>query len=650
MKFRYCLAGLLVAACGSKDKADAPVLNSNADLIIIGVDGMDPVLAKKYMDAGKLPNFKKLADKGTFMPLGTTDPPQSPVAWSAFMTGLDLGGHGIFDFVHRNPESMEPYLSTSKTTSSSSFLGLKKTVDVDLLRGGEAFWQLLEKDKVPATTYKIPANYPPAESLSNASSTGMGTPDLLGTPGTFQVWSNSEGLKSTYSGGIGHKIKFVENNAVEMFESEGEDGKTQTTEDKPILSGPTEINATFEITRDLKNKSALIQIDGNKVILSEKKWTEWLPVKFGATPVSAGVPGMVRLHLRSVEPFHLYATPVNIDPSDPYLPVSEPPDFAEDLAKEIGRYYTQGMAEDSKALTHGILTDDEYLEQSDLVFQERIAMLKAAMKAHDKGGAFFYYFSTIDQVSHMFYGSLVETSLPKYKKYDWVVPSLYEKMDVVMGDILEWAGDRPVVVMSDHGFAPYKYKVHLNTWLAQMGYLSVLPSDKVVAGKTLGHIDWENTQAYALGLNQLFVNFEGREANGVVAQGERDQVIRNIKRDLSNWYYEGEKVVTEAVEPDPGDYPSRAPDLIIGYNRGYRSSDPSALGQVGNEVVTVNEDHWNGDHCMASRHVPGVLFSTIPMAVDKASLVDFAPSILAFFGKEGPKDMVGNVMWQLPKK
>ena len=635
---KRCITCLAFAAgalsCGDKDKAstEAPVLTSAKELIIIGVDGMDPVLAKQYMDAGKLPNFKKLADKGTFMPLGTTDPPQSPVAWSAFMTGLDLGGHGIFDFVHRDPKELEPYLSTSKTTSSSSMLGLSTDVKVDLLRGGDAYWQTLEKAKIPSKAYKIPANYPAATSASNSSSTGMGTPDLLGTPGTFQVWSTSSELKESYSGGIGHKLAF----------------KGQKAES--TLNGPDDINAAVEIVRDTKNNSVLVKIDDNPNILAVGEWSEWIPVHFGAGLTSGGVPGMVRLYLRSVEPFHLYATPVNIDPSDPYLAVSEPPDFAEDLAREIGRYYTQGMAEDSKALTHGMLSDDEYLAQADIVFQERVAMLRSAMKSHNNGGAFFYYFSTIDQVSHMFYGSLVPESLPRYRKYDWVVPGLYEKMDKVMGEIMEWAGDRPLIVMSDHGFAPYRYKVHLNSWLAQMGYLSILPADKVVKGKTLGHIDWENTQAYALGLNQLFVNMEGRESKGVVTSDERAQVIKRLQRDLSTWYHDGERVVTEALEPDPGTYPERAPDLIVGYNRGYRSSDPSALGGVGNEVVSVNEDHWNGDHCMASRHVPGVLFSTLPMAVDEASLVDFAPSILAYFGQKQSEGMVGKIMWNMSKE
>ncbi len=90
------VGALLLAACGDDDRNyRARPDTAEKKLIILGIDGMDPVLVKRFIKEGRLPNIAKMIDGGSFLDLQTTDPPQSPVAWSAFITGLDLDGHGI---------------------------------------------------------------------------------------------------------------------------------------------------------------------------------------------------------------------------------------------------------------------------------------------------------------------------------------------------------------------------------------------------------------------------------------------------------------------------------------------------------------------------------------------------------------------------
>lgn len=627
------LSGLvLVAACGG-DREYRPRPKTEKKLIILGIDGMDPVLLRKYMRDGKVPNLKRMAEQGSFMDLQTTEPPQSPVAWSAFITGLGLGGHGIYDFVHRDPVHMDAYLSTTRDVAPGKFFGLIPHGDAghELLRGGKAFWQTLEEEEVGATVVKIPANFPPAQTSANESSSGMGTPDMLGTYGTFQLYTDNPEWKDEH----------VSAGEIHMVDFSGDAVATSK------LVGPTGLEAVVELAIDRLQKMVLIDLDGEKVILKAGEWSEWTPVDFGVGLTgSAAVHGMVRFYLRDVAPFHLYVSPINADPLDSDLHISEPPSWAQDTAKAIGRFYTQGMAEDTKALSGGALSDEEFLAQTKIVFDERVKMLHHEMERYD-GGLLFFYFSSIDQTSHMYFGSLEADAPEHYKRYDYVIPELYQRMDKVIGEVMEWAGDTPVVVMSDHGFAPWTYKVNLNTWLAQQGYLSVLPADKVGKG-ILGHIDWENTQAYALGLNQLFINLAGREAHGVVSEAEREVVVQRLKRDLESWRYSetGERVVTKAMTAEVGTYRDRAPDLIVGYNRGFRSSDSSATGGVGNETIERNEGHWNGDHCIHASHVPGVLLSTQKLAVDEASLLDFAPSILHYFGFKSTEGMEGHVLFK----
>ena len=174
---------------------------------MIGMDGMDPVLLQRYMDEGKLPNFKKLSNQGGFKSLATSMPPQSPVAWSNVISGCDPGTHQIYDFIHRNPspddESMaiEPYLSTSSIEAASIHRELSLgdwhiplTSDtVVLRREGPTFWDFLNEHGVDATIYRMPANFPASDAHGHAHGhlqclTGMGTPDLLGSYGEFTLF------------------------------------------------------------------------------------------------------------------------------------------------------------------------------------------------------------------------------------------------------------------------------------------------------------------------------------------------------------------------------------------------------------------------------------------------------------------------------
>jgi predicted AlkP superfamily pyrophosphatase or phosphodiesterase len=92
--------------------ADAPA----ARMAVLGIDGLDPdVLAEvmaRHPDLTR--NWKRLVDASGIQRLGTSTPPQSPVAWSNFITGLDPGGHGVYDFLHRDPTTRLPVSSITK--------------------------------------------------------------------------------------------------------------------------------------------------------------------------------------------------------------------------------------------------------------------------------------------------------------------------------------------------------------------------------------------------------------------------------------------------------------------------------------------------------------------------------------------------------
>src|SRR6185295_7807296 len=97
-----------VAVACSSARETRPLRRSAQRVFVIGFDGMDPTLAKKWMAEGKLPNLQKLADEGTFSTLASTQPSESPTAWSSFATGANPGQHNIYAFLIRDVKSYAP--------------------------------------------------------------------------------------------------------------------------------------------------------------------------------------------------------------------------------------------------------------------------------------------------------------------------------------------------------------------------------------------------------------------------------------------------------------------------------------------------------------------------------------------------------------
>ncbi len=637
-------APALLVACGGEERSHP------TSLVMIAIDGMDPGLLQRWMDEGRLPALKALSERGGFVPLATSNPPQSPVAWSHFITGHDTDGHGIYDFLHRDPSTRLPYLSTSKAEAPTFAIEIG---DLSLplggggvvnLREGDPFWHRLEAAGVPVTVVRIPADYPsracedcPRSAPEANVLSGMGTPDLLGTPGLFQLFTTDPARAGGEdpSGGRVHALQL-----------DGRIARGALDGPPHPLSGTGEtLSVPVEVEVDVEARTALVRVGRRERLMRVGEWTDWVPVAFPLGGLLGDVPGMVRLHLQGVAPHvSLYASPVNIDPLDPAQRVSSPAGYASELASDVGRYYTQGMPEDTKALEAGVLSPDAFLEQSDLVFEERIRMLDRELREF-RGGFLFVYFSSIDLTSHMFFRGLNPAADPVEQELAAAIPAGYERVDAVVDRVFATlGGDAPLVVMSDHGFAPYDWKVNLNERLAASGFLAKRAG--AATGAPMADIDWSRTRAYSVGLNLLFLNQAGRESAGIVTASERDELLTEIEAELSAWRnpVNGEPVVTAVHRPDPAAHPDRTPDLIVGYNRGYRASEDSALGVLGTAMTAPNTGRWSGDHCMDPSHVPGVLLASFPVAAG-GGLTDLATSTLGHFDVD-PADLGGRDLFE----
>ena len=628
------LALLLAAAAGCSGNRTI-----GRRVIVLGFDGLDYALTRDLMARGRMPNFARLSESGTFAPLGTSIPPQSPVAWSTFITGLDPGAHGIFDFIHRDPKTMVPYLSTSRAEEGGRNVTVGKwkvplsSGTVELLRRGKAFWEVLEERGVETTIIRMPANFPPSGAATRELS-GMGTPDILGTYGTFSFYTSEPYAfgGQALSGATIHAVDVVDGVVRAFIEGP----------ENPFLVKPEKLRTEFAAYVDDRQQFAKLVVGDEERLLRVGEWTDWLPVEFEMIPTQT-VQAECRFYLKALDPyFELYMSPPNIDPLAPALPISTPDDYAADLARATGRFYSQGMPEDTKSLKTGVLTPAEFLAQARIAGDENRQQYRHVL-GQFRDGFLFYYFGNVDQVSHMMWRPM-DPGHPAYDpakdaRYAHVVEELYAGLDAIVGETLEQLGTNDLlIVMSDHGFTSWRRSFHLNSWLRDNGYLTPLrPNWKDDPGY-FANVDWSKTRAYGLGLNGLYVNLEGREKNGIVDPKDREPLLAEIAEKLLQTedpstgapavtkVYRREEVFTLAGSEDI------APDLIVGYAKGTRSSDDSAIGALPADIIVDNTIAWNGDHCMDHRTVPGILLTSRPLKKPAPTLQTLAAAVLAEFG------------------
>lgn len=660
-----------LASCGRPSHA----AQSPKRVLVLGIDGMDPKLLAHLIAEGRMPNFSDLGASGAFVPLETSAPPQSPVAWSNFIVGADPSTHQIFDFIHRDPApsgglAVLPYLSTSKIIEAEDerFVSLgswriplsgSKTVS---LRQGRAFWDHLVDHGVDSTIYRVPANYPPPQVKGTGKFRclcGMGTPDLLGSYGQFTLFTPNVSIAGkTVSGGRKAQLLLHQHHGIAVLE--GPPNFLRPEEDRR----PNPMTVELEVVRDPEAHVAKISAGDQTVLLNAGEWSDWFPIRFetgipgspllGAAQLPTGMDAMVRFYLKQVHPdLKIYVSPLNLDPLRPVNPIGAPDDFSSRLAENVGRYYTTGIPEDTKALRADALTEDEFLQQVGLLKEERLKQYRYALEHFDEGFMFFY-FGHVDQLSHIFWRDR-DPDHPAHDpeeaaRYSTVIEDAYIEMDALLAEAKNILDDGDtLIIMSDHGFTSFRRGFNLNSWLIENGYLNLAMPDQREHLEFLVGVDWTRTRAYALGLNALYLNLAQREARGVVTAREQDQLLEEIAGKLKQVRDTDGAAIIDTVYIVKKYYPNAdgriAPDMLIGYADHYRASWATAVGGMPNDLVEDNTDRWSGDHCIAHHIVPGILLTNRSVTVSNPGLTDLAPTILAEFGIDKPEEMTGRAIF-----
>ena len=589
-----------------------PETNDGRRIILLGLDGLSPEIVEPMLAAGELPHLQRLQQMGGYARLRTTNPAQSPVAWSTIATGLNPGAHGVFDFIRRDPETCLPEV------------GITRMVDGQTLsvRRGRAFWDYATDHDTPSVILRCPVTFPP-DAIRGRMLAGMGVPDLLGTQGTFSFYTTAAVDRDRDVGGEVHHVERAASMKLELY---GPNRKT-------LWGGTERMTIPFVVTPSAEG--AGVELAEHELDLAVGQWSAWLPVTFKAG-LSTTVHGMVRLLLVQAEPeFELYVSPVSLDPRRPHVPISHPPAYAAELADDLGLYATRGMPFDTWALNEGRITTEHFRVHADELLAENTRLMKHEL-ARCNRGVFFAYFEYPDIMQHMHWRGR-DPQHPLHEPFedgDDAIAAAYRRMDEVVGHVLAQASDDDVILaFSDHGFTSFRRAAHINSWLREHGYLVL--SEGTVGQEFLRNVDWSQTKAYALGFGAVYLNLAGREFAGIVQPADADALKRKLADELGQWQDNQAAVVSRVYDGREifrGAHTENAPDLYVGFHKGYRASWQTALGAAPEPLIEDNTKQWSGTHLVDPALVPGVLFSSRRPTRADPSLYDIAPTVLKLIG------------------
>jgi predicted AlkP superfamily phosphohydrolase/phosphomutase len=530
---------------------------------------------------------------------------------------------------------------------------------VENTRQGATFWETAGEAGVRSTIVRVPATFPAAPYPGGHLLSGLGVPDIRGTFGTFTLYT-TEALpekvdENTEMGGKIIQVSLL-------------DGATDTYVFGPrnrVFDEPPEILPPLhlQVNREGEVPSVTVRVGNEEQTMELHQWSDWVGIEFELSPL-VKLYGIARFFFVSSEPFALYMSPINLDPHESPLSISQPPAWSGELADRFGDYKTLGWAVDTWALNELRIDEKTFLEDAYFTDGKYAEMMRGLL---DEGDFRLYVqvYAATDRVAHVFW-RLIDPSHPAYDpvlaaEYGNAIRDMYVFMDDVVGQALERLGpDDLLLICSDHGFHTWHKAVNYNTWLVRRGYMvlknnSPDPEKKLEdlfgQGQFWPNVDWKRTKAYALGLGDIYLNVKGREAQGIVEPGEEYERIRDqLIRDLEAW-----------TDPETGDHPVRRvyrredvyrdfdpdliPDLLAGNGPKYRVSWQTSLGGIPPELIQINDRKWSGDHCSFDAEITaGVFFSNRVLDAEGASIVDLCPTILEALGLPVPEGLDGKTL------
>jgi predicted AlkP superfamily phosphohydrolase/phosphomutase len=506
----------------------------------------------------------------------------------------------------------------------------------------------------------MPLTFPASLPRGGELLCGLGVPDLRATNGSYTLFAAGRDAWQGHTVFGGQHIKIYPEHNVALAKLEG----------PPDPRRPGE-RLTVPVRFTFAGETVAVAVgDGEAVGLQPGLYSRWVKVRFSLGPLIR-LHGLVRfLLLRSGEEATIYASPIQIAPHSPPVPISVPGSFAGRMADELALVKTSGWPEDTFAANDGVLDDVQLFTDIRDTYR---AHERLCLDRLDRSGAALLtmVFTAPDRMSHMFFRyrdrQHPEHSRPRMQDFflrtgveDPIFES-YRWMDETIAAVRQRLDDDDILmIVSDHGFHTWRTGVNLNRWLAGEGFLvladpNAAPDERKLKdffgqGSPTSHVDWTRTRAYALGLGQIYLNLKGRERDGIVEPADKQRLLAQIADGLMRLKGpEGEPVFTRIYRGEDiwhGERTDAAPDLQCAFADGFRVSWQTALLGVPKEVFEANTYAWSGDHCSNDvQQTAGVFLCNrrLPKSADPG-LEDIAPTVRALFGAPPPEGGTGKVL------
>lgn len=556
--------------------------------LIIGLDAFDPFIFESLSNSGKLPGLSRLMKLGGYSKFEVSNPPQSEVSWTSIATGLNPGEHGMFDFVHRDPAAYALQVSLLPMKRGIGGLEFARPYQTHTL------FDTAAERGYQATALWWPATFPARADSPVRTIPGLGTPDIQGRLGVGAFYSSNPDMPEKMGKTPVFKLNRL---GMDRFQAHLEGPQIG---EKP---GASHATLPFEL-RKISGEMVDIQLGQNVHRLALGEWSLIIEIRFKVSWL-VSVYAITRLVVTSLEPeVQIYFLPLQIHPLHPIWRYATPNSFVKDAWNTCGPFLTLGWPQDTTGLEDGCITDELFLSLCDSIFEARSRLLFHLLDRF-KEGVLASVFDSLDRIQHMFLLRRPDVVEKWYIRYDQLVNRVLDH------PVMQKDKPPRLLVVSDHGFNRFDYKVHLNRWLIDKGYLVAQPGNGAPEWKS---IDWAHTRAYAIGLNSLYLNLAEREKDGVIAPEDRASALETLQLELQAWQNsQGAPIVRNARLNEhvfEGALVEHAPDLLVGYSPGYRASAETGLGGWADEPLAPNRDHWEADHCFDSSAVPGVIFSS----------------------------------------
>ena len=269
-----------------------------------------------------------------------------------------------------------------------------------------------------------------------------------------------------------------------------------------------------------------------------------------------------------------------------------------------GPFATVGMAEDTWALNEGVIDEDAFLEQAWHLCGARGDV--PATRWRTRAAAWWRAFSTPATACSTcsIATSAARTGTPRCHRGDVPAHGRAGRQDPGLRRY-----GTALFVLSDHGFCAFRRGVNINSWLRDNGYLHLRTADRE-SGSFFDRRGLEPHARLRTGPGRPLPEHQRpRGARRGRQRPEAEALKHEIIGKLAALRDEDGATPIRAVYATAalyrGPYLEAAPDLIVGYNEGYRCSWEGAVGKVEAQVLEDNPKAWSGDHCVDPVLVPG---------------------------------------------